>query len=647
MDRKGHYLKPGTKPTAPNVVFAVVMSPTIVETRGKHAGYWESWGGADVCCSKYRRGRWSMIRGARAETPDELHDWMAKHADRAARNYVVTPDGAGSLAVGQVWDHLCTAPVKWRLPGTVWSAKTIAKFPHDTTWVRRCTLTPRCLIFDYSRRGVRWVWLNGHQHLGMTEGEIGRTIGAPWEDTGEYDPADATEVHTSQARAVLWCRAYQHLSDWWRSTAKAPFGLTAASMAIGVLRTHIRNKQLCTHANPAAHELEREACYGGSLRTWFFGDIGNPRRFSTAAHPAPPRSCYGTLPGPLHQLDVRSMYPWLLRERRYPTRIADVYYRMHPSDLLHWCRTLAVLARVTVETDVPEYPLRTKTGIEYPVGRFTTVLTGPELLRIAAEGRIAHVHYVVTYLTGTPFRDAAAALIRMRDSARDETNPGWGVFAKQVAVSLAGKLAQKRGEWHELEDYPPTVQFGEWTEAAARGRRRRRFRSMAGLVWEFQPDASGAGPYTAAFAYLCAYGRMHMRSIRDECPRGSVVSMDTDGLWVFPDAVAACRRLRQAVQAEAGDLCVKHTSKCGRFFGPKHYFLDSGWVLAGFSEMLVKRSGREVADVRRHTPIAGPLGAPPRGTSVEHRTSALVLSSAGVSIGPDGWAEPRRKGPKR
>lgn len=643
MDRKGHYLTPGTRGSAPNVLFAVVQSPSIVEVRGKNPGYWEEWGGADVCVSKYRRGRWSALTGARCETPEALYDWMQKRADPAARNYVVTPDGGASLAVGRVWDHLCTAPVKWRLAGTVWTAKTISRFPKDTTWVRRCTLTPRCLIFDYSRLGIRWLWLNGHQHLNLTEDEIARTVGAPWEDTGEYDQPTSTTAHTSRARSVLWVRAYQQLADWWRTTAKAPFGLTAAAMSIGILRTHIADKTLCTHSNASAHKLERDASYGGMQRVWYYGDIGQTWRYSTVADPAPPKSEYGRIKGPLYQLDVKSMYPWLLRERRFPTKIADVYYRMQPNELLHWCRTLGVIARVTVETESPEYPLRVGQRIIYPVGRFTTALTGPELLRIAAEGRICHVHYVVTYLTGTPFKSAAAALLAMRDSGDGETNAGWSIFAKNVANSLGGKLAQKRGEWHEREEHPAQVPFGTWSEVRGRGRRSRRYKALAGLVWEWEPDATGAGPYTAAFAYLTAYGRLHMRAVRDQCPDRGCVAMDTDGLWVVDGAVSAVPHFRREADCPAGGLRVKSRVAAARFLGPKHYYTSHGWTLSGFAERVVGPSALHVTDTQRVTPLGSRTGTAPRGTSVVFRTSALAPESYGVSVGKDGWASPWRK----
>lgn len=641
MDRKGRYLQPGTKATAPNTLFAVVMSPSIDDTSS--AGYWESWGGADVCVSHYRRGRWSAVKGARAETPEQLYTWMETHCDRSARNYVVAPDCTSALAVGRFWDHLCTGPVKRASKDFNPSPALLSRFPQNTSWVRRCTLAPKTCIFDYQRNRVRWVWVNGYQHFNMSEAELARAVGEVWDDTGEADPPSAHTGHTTRARALLWLHAYQKLSDWWRATAKAPFGLTAASCAIGILRTHVPERYLCTHSNPAAHELERQASYGGMQRVWFYGDIGNPREHSTVRAPAPTKSPYGSIPGPLVQLDVRSMYPWLLRERRFPCKIADVYYRMAPTDLLALCRSFGVIARVTVETEVPEYPLRVGDHIIYPVGRFTTALTGPELLRIASEGRIAHVHYVVTYLLGRPFQAAAGALIAMREGARAGCNPEWELFAKNVGNSLAGKLAQRQGEWAELDDYPAQVPFGEWTDTSARGKRRRRFRSIAGLVWEWKPDEHGAGPYTAAFAYLTAYGRLHMRGIRDGAAARSVVSMDTDGLWVVADALASFQFEREAHTARAGSLCVKCRIAAARFLDAKHYFTPDGWVLGGFASPVVRRWARAVEDVQRYTAIGARGGAPPRGTAVKCRTSALALAGRGVSVGPDGWALPTRK----
>lgn len=645
MERKGHWLKPGVRATAPNVLFSLVASPTHTPTGRGELSDWLDWGGADVCVSRWRRGRWGPVVGARCETPDALHQWMNDHAEPRARNYVVTPDGMSTVAICRLFDHLSTAPVKWLLPGTILGAKSRAALPRATTFVRRCSFSPRVLIFDYQRGPFRWVWLAGRQHFDLGEDELARAVGEVWRDTGEYDPEDAKVVHTSEARSILWNRAYQHLADWWRATAKAPFGLTAASMSIGVLRTHVKPKSLCTHTLTEAHQLERDGCFGGMARVFYYGDIGHPRAHSRRGCPAPPRSCYGSIPGPLTQLDVRSCFPWLLRERRFPCKLFTFRERMRAQELLDWCRSFGAIARVTVETETPEYPLRTKNGIIYPVGRFTTTLCGPELLRIAQEGRIAAVHCVSLYDMGTPFTDAAGALIAMREGARKSENHGWEWFAKIVANALGGKLAQRRGEWVERPDWPAKIPFGEWSEAQRGKQGRLRFRSLAGLVWEHKTDPTGFGPYTAAFAYLHCYARLHLRGIRDAFPARSVVQVDTDGLWVLSARATAVRFKTDARRAAAGDLCLRGSAAAGRFFGAKHYYVPGGWVLAGFAQPTVQAQGRKVRDTFRSTPIAGPLGGPPRGTCVEQRASALVLETGGDAVGPDGWAKaPRKRG---
>lgn len=645
MERKGHWLKPGVRVTAPNVLFSLVASPNHTPTGRGELSDWLDWGGADVCVSRWRRGRWGPVVGARCESPDALYRWMMNHAEPRARNYVVTPDGMSTLAVVQHFDQLTDAPVKWLLPGTILSAKSKRALPPNTTFVRRCSFSPRVLIFDYTRGPFRWIWLSGRQHFDLGENELAQAVGELWRDTGEYDPEDATVAHTGQARAILWNRAYQHLADWWRATAKAPFGLTAASMSMGILRTHIEDKQLCTHTLAESHMLEREACHGGMARVWYYGDIGNPRKHARRGCPAPPKSPYGSIEGPMVQLDVRSCFPWLLRERRFPVRLYTYKERMTAQELLQWCRSFGVIARVTVETEVPEYPLRTKTGVCYPVGRFTTCLCGPELLRIASEGRIAAVHCVSLYDLGSPFKEATGALIAMRESARKCANSGWEWFAKIVSNALGGKLAQRKGEWIERPDLVAKVPFGEWTESVRGKKGRSRFRSLAGLVWEHKTDPTGFGPYTAAFAYLHCYARLHMRGIRDALPARSVIQMDTDGLWVLSACVSAVQFRTDPKRAPAGTLCLRGTALAGRFFGPKHYYVPGGWVLAGFAHPTVTRGGKEVRDTQRYTPIAGPLGGAPRGTLVEQRASLIGLETNGDAVALDGWAKaPRKRG---
>jgi hypothetical protein len=643
MSNAGHYLKPGTRVSAPAVLFSVVIDPHIESGARNESDTFHTWAGADVCFSRLRRGKWSEVIGARCETPEALAAWMARHADPRSRNYVVTPDAAESLALGGVWDVIESGPVKWMRPGTHFRLKDLGEDPDAVSVIRRICVGQRCTILDYMRAKLRWVWLSCSQFFAADEESTAAAMSYQW-DTDPYVPLPGiTILRNAAERAKLWLKAFCELCDWWRANAKAPFGLTASSLSMGILRTHIKPKAISTHTNEWCHRLERDACFGGSARTWYYGDIGRPADFQTDEVEAPAPSPYGSIPGPLTQVDVRSMYPSLLRDMTFPTFLRSYREDRGADEPQAYAECAGVLARVTIETETPEYPCRVGDRILYPVGRFTTTLTGPELLRLKGDGKVLKCHAMSLYDLGSPFKEAAAVLIEMRERARAKGRPAWELLAKTMANGMAGKLAQRKGCWIERPGVAAQNGFEEWYTMSGTTGKTSRFRSIAWCVSEYVKDVTGAGPYTAAFSYLAAYGRLHMREIRDECPAQSVVSLDTDGMWILPAGHAAIRNRTREHCGHAGSLRTVGTAGAARFFGPRHYFAGGVWTLAGFARPTVTAHGTRVNDCVRFAPMAGPAGAAPRGVCVRQRSSALAIESHGVRVGADGWVTPRRR----
>lgn len=643
MSRLGHYLKPGVRASAPSVLFSVIVTPRVEPGAHSETDTFHTFGGSAAVVSRWRRGRWHRGAAGTFERPADLLAWMDAHADPERRNHVVTPDAAETLAMGGVWADVDSGRVVWRPHGTRTPARAARGKRAPDTEIRRIAVGARCTVLDMRHRGRTWVWASGTQYLTAGEPEIAAALGYSWPQTGRYDTPDGTCSRTAAERAELWLLAFQELATWWRSCARAPWGLTAAGMSMGILRTHIQPKELCSHSHEWAHRLERAAAVGGRAQTFYFGDVGIPAWYATDRDPAPGPSPHGQIPGPVAHYDVRSMYPSLLRDMSFPVALTSYREDRGPKEPQAYAESFGVIARVTIDTDSPNYPVRTGDHIAYPVGRFTTVLTGPELLRLKGEGKVVACHAMAIYRMGRPFRAAAQALIELRERARAEGRPAWELFAKLMANGLGGKLAQAKGVWEQRPKLPALMRFGEWYQERKSTGKVARFRGIAGCVWEYVPDATGRGPYTFAFAYLTAYGRLHLRGLIDACPSQTVVSVDTDGLWVLPDGDVALRAHARCGADVAGGLRRVGESPCGRWFGPRHYFTTGGWVLAGFSAPTVCDDGRWVRDSQRRTPLAGPAGAPPAGVCVTARTSRLDVGTPGVAVGADGWARPRRR----
>lgn len=637
MNRQGHYVKPARRNFTPSVLFSVVVEPIEGVVDGHPERSHRTLSRCAAWCARRVRDEWKERRSIETYDPLELWAWMHERAKRDARNYVISPIASDTLTLSRWWEEAESAGVCWQ------PERNFTVYPPEdgTTRIRRLVLKGVPDIIDYQRHGYRWIWCSGRQYLPLDEEKIASSMGITWIDTEHHQSDDGKLLRTPRERSRMWLEAMIQLCSWWKSHAKAPWGSTAGQLAMGVMRSHLAPKALCTHNDTDVLRMEREAAFGGRASTWFVGDIGNPVEIGTVRNPAPKPARFPAIPGPLFSVDVRSMYPYLLREMRFPVRLWSYREQMRVKELDESIDGNGVIARVTIQTNTPEYPRRNGSRVEFPIGTFTTTLTGPELQALRRDGKVKAVHSVALYDLAPVFRGCAGELIQMREEARKAGNYAWEFLAKLLGNSLGGKLAQGRGKWAERRRSPAEQQWGEWHQGTGKDGKPRRFRAIAGLVWEWITDQVGGGAHTAAFDYLTAYGRLHTRKLRQLCPEKSVVSQDTDGLWVLAQGIDAMRKAGVVFGDQAGELKLDTVVSHARFFGPRHYFTDQGWVLAGFHHPEILSNGTEVLDTTSMNPIRGSADHAPFAIETVSRHCLLKLDIPGQEVAPSGWVRPK------
>lgn len=349
----------------------------------------------------------------------------------------------------------------------------------------------------------------------------------------------------------------------------------------------------------------------------------------------------------LTHIDVSSMYPWMLRERRYPVARRATLGQTHPDALRDLLRSYGVIARVRLRSEIPEYPVRRGDRTIYPVGEYTTTLAGPDLACALEEGSVVSCDMAAVYVMGEPFRGAMEALLGARAEAEAAGDRAGAVLAKLLANSLAGRLAMREGGWQRRPDMDVPGLWGEHYRLSSRHAGRRRYRHLAGIAWEWVEDRLPRGPHTSAFAYLTAYGRVHMRHLRAVCPARSVVSQDTDGLWLLPSAVDALAAMDIWADAGPGSVRVTDTADTGEWWGPRHYRAGSKWVLAGFRGATFRPEIQRI-EHSSHTPmlIRDPR-RPPSEVAVHTYWTQIPDGLIDGVVQPDGWILPRRIIPHR
>ena len=622
------------------------------------------WSECALAHSRRRGGRWSDPETIVPPDGRSLHDVVEAIAGKRARTFVVSPIASTTLTLSGFWELLTERGAVWvggerpdhpaggarggpRRPGGPIPPpppppRPKVERPNARYRVQTLVLAGKPDIVRYAAGDKTITWVSGTQFFSATEESLADSFGWAWTDPAGPVPVGSAILRGLADRAGLWLRIFQRLSDWWVEHDGGPWSNTAGGLSMSYVRHRIQPKALLSHTDSTAREIEEAGLFGGRAACWFLGWVGDRPGGGETESPPPPPAPYPGEPGPLASWDISSMYPTILATRDFPARLHQIWDKPSVSTLGLMLKSWLVMAVVRVRSDTGEYPRRAGDRVEYPAGEFDTTLCGPELSRAYDDGEIVRVYRAVTYHAGRPFAAAAGELIDLRRGAAAAAGPGFEMFVKLLGTSFGGKLAQKKHSWRRRPDVPAERDWGEWPHVDAGTGVHTRFRSRAGLVEEKVLQADKGRPLGACFAWLTSHGRYAMRAARDVLPARTVVSQDTDGLWIIGSAIRMREVLAKSLAVSGFRLRSEPSQRCGRWYGPRHYWTPAGWVLAGVHCPRDWVGGDRWTDSYTVNPVFGAYDRPPVWVYECVRGSELGQLPAGGVVGEDGWVSPRR-----
>lgn len=339
--------------------------------------------------------------------------------------------------------------------------------------------------------------------------------------------------------------------EWWEFLRRYDLGSVAPTLAAQALTTfrhrYLTHKLLCDD-NEESHEMARAAYSGGRVECFRIGRVA----------------------GPLTLFDVRSMYPYVMREEAYPTILRSVYKRVDTDELRDLMKDASVVADVDIETDEAVYPFRSGGRLLFPVGCFRVSLSTPELVYALARGHVSRVRRVAVYSQAPLFRSFVDELYKLRVEARKAGNDFYAWHLRLLMNSLYGKFGQvMKKDVHigSTPDLTPRV----WAEIDAVTGESRTIRAFAGQLHELQIGGESWWSHPAIAAHVTAYARLHLWRLIREAGMRDVAYCDTDSLLV--SAKGAIRLSGSWIGDDLGKLQVEATMPHALIHGPKDYVM--------------------------------------------------------------------------
>lgn len=416
-------------------------------------------------------------------------------------------------------------------------------------------------------------WRKGkHRLIGLDNGNFFAGKLEKWGEVFDLPKMEVDFETVNDEDLLNYCRRdVDIMIECWRSWLTfldehdcGAFKPTVASTAFNAWRYKSDDALIHVHSDEEVLALERDAYRGGRVECLWVGHRED---------------------GQFYYLDVNGMYAFIMQKYSYP---AGLYGYSENLDLYHLAYKLErydVIARVIIQPTVPYFPIVYDRHTCYPLGRFETVLTTPELKLCIREGWLKEVKEMSWYRTARLFRDHVNFFHALRLRYEREGLEGYARISKLLNNALYGKLGQ-RGFKQEIigECEPHILRREEGYNIDLDYYYTQLF--IGGKIYREWKEGESYHSLPAIPAHVTAYARLYLYNLVNMIEYKHVYYMDTDSLIV--DQIGY-DRLRQYVKPDVlGYLKVERSSPWLTVNAPKDYQMEGRAKIKGISKDAVR-----------------------------------------------------------
>ena len=359
---------------------------------------------------------------------------------------------------------------------------------------------------------------------------------------------------------LAWLARIKFLKD----NRLGTFKLTLASQAMATYRYRFMTDRIhITHYDWQV-KLERESYRGGRVEPFFVGKVEDV---------------------PLYKLDVNSMYPYVMWKYEYPTNIYKYQRNVNLYDLRVILRSKLATARVLVDVGEPVFPVRMDNRNVYPIGRFETVLTTPELEYALETSQLLEVRELITYDKARLFKSYVDFFYRLRLAAAARGDMVAKLMYKGLLNTAYGKWGQQGYTERVIGTCDPDDFHVEHGMIVDDGREYTHT-FLGGTVTETMRDGESYNSFVAIASHVTAHARMYLWRLFQLAGRENVYYCDTDSLFV--NAIGNYNLHSLCHDTQLGSLKVEGVSSDVTLNAPKDYVWDGKATLKGISQSAIK-----------------------------------------------------------
>ena len=445
------------------------------------------------------------------------------------------------------------------------------------------------------------------EKIGMTKGRM------PGKDATDDEWRDYCE----QDCRILK-RAMERLFGYLLTLRFPDFRTTMAGQAMMIYKMRFERKRIDRPKDMSVFWLDRHAYYGGYVEAFYVG-----LREETT-----------------YQIDVTSLYPFVMRGNPFPCAVEGVCNDPTPVVPDGRFDPRRTTAEVWLDSREWPYPIRGRDETLYCTGQVRTILCGPELEHAIQMDHVRYIGRYVRYVMDDLFSEYVDWLWSKRNLARKTGDEFGSSICKGLLNSLQGKFGQKVGDWvHKgrvcsRNDFMSGQATGEGIHCDTQTR------VVAGHYFERARDQEDERGFAPISAWVASYARMFMHDARNLCGIKGALYQATDALLVTGEGLAGLQLAGMIDGFRLGTFRHDDTFEWVAIHGQNAIDTPKGSKRPGVPPKLA--------------PIAPETYAVPKWETFEHAIGAGKTSSLAITeqishfrhgygrrrVQPDGWTVP-------
>jgi len=420
-------------------------------------------------------------------------------------------------------------------------------------------------IAKWKRGKARLVALNTANWFMGTLDSWGKIVG--------LEKLDMPDFNESNETWFTYCKrdvdVLDELMSWYVKFIKnnnlGSWKYTIASSAFYAYRFRFMNHSIYIPQHSESNSLARESYHGGRTEVFRIGEYSSDTYY---------------------KLDVNSMYPFCMSSYKFPVELQQYGEISSLEQLDYLLKRFSVIARVKLDTDIPYYGVKHDDRLIFPIGKFWSVLTTPELITALKHNHIIDTDIAAVYRTENIFFDYVQFFYKLKQEYTTSDTKVLRAFSKLYLNSLYGKFGQ-RGYHTEIlghTEYPDYKMFFGYD--VAENVRYKIMQIGRTLLYSYIQGESKQS-FCAIASHVTAYARIYLYNLIRQAGLENVFYCDTDSVIVNTQGYLKLKHMIN--ETTLGALKIEDIADNIAVYAPKDYRFGEHVILKG-----IRKEAKEI-----------------------------------------------------